>query len=375
MNDIQNPLEKFIDKALSPEIDHAVNREKYRINVNEAIPPPQIAWSMLNTKDDKETPLGFLGDFGLVIGKAKSKKSFFINIAVSAALSDHYILDRFRSHLPKNQSEVIYFDTEQSKYYVQKAVKRICVQIKKEEPQNLHVFHLRSLSPSQRLKFIEEEIYSSDKIGFVVIDGVRDLIQSINDESEASMVASKFLKWTEERNIYILSVLHQNPTNDKARGHIGTELINKAQTVLSITKSETDEKISIVEPQQCRDKEPETFAFEIDAFSIPIVAENYEMRTETRTNKFDVSDLDDFKKIEILKEVFTYGESFSYTSLRENIQIAYQNQFKAKLGDNRAKQLIAICRIKEYVLQEKPKGPWFLGKIDVLTDDDDIVPF
>lgn len=356
-------LSKTIDLAMqNATTPHKINRIKYKIDVREVIPPPQIAWSMLNTKSDGEAILGTLGDFGLIIGKAKSRKSFFINIAVSSALGKDLILNRFKSYLPSDKDEVVYFDTEQSKYYVQKAVKRICTQINQPEPQNLHTFHLRSLPPSERLKFIEEEIYSNDKIGFVVIDGIKDLINSINDESEATMIASKLLKWTEERNIYILTVLHQNKSDNNARGHIGTELINKAQTVLSITKAENDNNISIVEPQQCRDKEPEVFAFEIDENGIPIIAENFELRTETNKNKFDVTDLEDFKKYQLLTEVFGREKSFSYSKLVEQLQIAYKNQFKKDIGVNRTKLLITYCSNKGWLLQEKPKAPYTLGE-------------
>jgi hypothetical protein len=352
----------FLKQLIKPDSEnHQSNRNKYKIDVKEAIPQPQIAWSLTNTKTEGEAILGTLGDFGLIIGKAKSRKSFYISIAVSTALSKDLILNRFKSYLPQEQNEVVYFDTEQSKYYVQKAVKRICKQINVEEPTNLHAFHLRSLAPSDRLQFIEAEIYSNDKIGFVVIDGIKDLVTSINDESEATMIASKLLKWSEERNIYILTVLHQNKSDTNARGHIGTELINKAQTVLSITKAENDNNISIVEPQQCRDKEPEIFAFEIDEYGIPFEAENFELRTETNKNKFDVTNLEDYKKYQLLTEVFSKGESFSYGKLVEQIVIAYKNQFNSSIGTNRAKLLITDCSNNGWLLQEKLKAPYKLG--------------
>jgi hypothetical protein len=355
-------LSKTIDIAMqNATTPHEINRNKYKIDVREVIPPPQIAWSMVNTKSDGEAILGTLGDFGLVIGKAKSRKTFFISIAVSSALGKDLILNRFKSHLPNDKDEVIYFDTEQSKYYVQKAVKRICTQINQPEPKNLHAYHLRSLAPSERLQFIEAEIYSNDKIGFVVIDGIKDLVTSINDESEATMIASKLLKWTEERNIYILTVLHQNKSDNNARGHIGTELINKAQTVLSITKAEKNNDISIVEPQQCRDKEPEIFAFEIDEFGIPFEAENFELRTETNNNKFDVTHIEDYKKFKLLTEVFSKGGSFSYNDLKIQLQFAFQSQLGEKLADNRAKILITYCKNNNWLLQEKPKAPYTLG--------------
>ena len=365
-----NDLSTAIDNALqSDKTPHEITRIKYKIDVNEVIPKPQIAWSLTNTKSEGEAILGTLGDFGLIIGKAKSRKSFFISIAVSTALGNDLILNRFKSYLPQDKNDVIYFDTEQSKYYVQKAVKRICTQVNQPEPKNLQAFHLRSLAPSERLQFIEAEIYSNNKIGFVVIDGIKDLVTSINDESEATMIASKLLKWTEERNIYILTVLHQNKSDTNARGHIGTELINKAQTVLSVTKAENDTNISIVEPMQCRDIEPEVFAFEINEFGIPIIAENFEIRTETNKNKFDVTNIEDFKKYQLLTEVFSKGESFSYSKLVEQIVIAYKNQFNSSIGINRTKLLITDCSNNGWLKQEKDKAPYTLGEFQKVEND------
>jgi hypothetical protein len=343
---------------------HHEFRSKYLIDVNETISEPPIAWVLKNKNNNTEAVLGTLGDFGVIIGKAKSKKSFFISIAVSAALSNGFVLDRFKSYLPNNQNEVAYFDTEQSKHYVQKAVKRICKQLESRSIDRLHTFNLRSLSPSERLLFIENEIYSNPKIGFVVIDGIKDLVTSINSEEEATMIASKLLKWSEERNLFILNVLHQNKSDNNARGHIGTELINKAHTVLSVTKSDTDNNISIVEPQQCRDKEPEIFAFEINDQGIPIEAENFELRTETKKNRFDITNLDDYKKFQLLNEVFSHDDNFGYSALLRQLKLAYKKEFNVSIGDNRLKDLITNCKNKGYIIQIKPKAPYKLGSFD-----------
>ena len=358
----ESEFQQRINESKAERLEHhKINRLKYKIDVKEVIPKPQIAISLANTKTDGFAILGTLGNFSVIIGKAKAKKSFFINIAVSTALSKDLILERFKSDLPNDKNEVLYFDTEQGKYHVQKAVKRICAQINQPEPENLHTYFLRSLTPSERLEFIENEIYSNNKIGFVVIDGIKDLVTSINDEEQATNIASKLLKWTEERNIHIISVLHQNKSDTNARGHIGTELINKAETVLEVAKSETDNNISIVTPQQCRNIEPEVFAFEINEYGIPIIAENFEIRTETKKNRFDVTDLEDFKKYQLLNEVFTKGESFKYGKLVEQITIAYKNQFNSTIGTNRTKLLITDCTNNGWLLQEKHGAPYTLG--------------
>lgn len=349
--------------------DKAELLKELRINPTDELKPPKAAWKQVNNND---VILGTLGNFSLIIGKAKSRKSFFINIAVSTVLSQDIMLNQFKGVLPPEQSTVLYFDTEQSKYHVQLALKRVCKQINIAEPNNLQVFGLRSLKPSERLEIIEYAIYNTPNLGFVIIDGIKDLINSINDETEATMISSNLLKWTEEKNIHILTVLHQNKSDNNARGHIGTELINKAETVLSVTKNEQDKDISIVEAQQCRNKEPEPFAFEINKFGLPIIVEDFEIRTETRKNKFDVTDLEDFKKYQLLTEVFSKGDNFTYSNLVIQLKLAYKKQFNNKLGDNRAKELITDCKNNGWLLQEKKKSPYTLGGFKGLQDKQDI---
>lgn len=332
----------------------------HKIDVNEEIKPPQIVWGLKDIHSEDFSILGTLGNFSLVIGKAKSRKTFFIGVALATVIQNNYVLDRYLGNLPPDQNEVLYFDTEQGKYHVHRALKRACELSGIKEPKNLHTYFLRSFSPQERLEAIETLIYNNSKVGFVVIDGIRDLITSINDESEATMITSKLMKWTEERNIHIVTVLHQNKTDNNARGHIGTELINKAETILMVTKSETDKSISIVEPIQCRDKEPDLFAFEI-INNIPAVAENFELRTETKKQKFDISDLGEDKIYILLKEVYTHGTEFSHSKLEVEIKIASKKLLGNPLGNNRITELITNCKINNWLKQEKSKAPYQLG--------------
>ncbi|HSD06516.1 AAA family ATPase [Flavobacterium sp.] len=345
------------------EESHVLNRLKFKINLKEKIVPPKIAWSLCRTKNQGEDILGTMGNFGLIIGKAKSKKTFFTSIAVATASNNnHSLLNRFKSYLPSNKNEVLYIDTEQGKYHVQNAVKRICKLINIEEPVNLHAFHLRSLSPAERLQFIESEIYLNDKIGFVVIDGIKDLVTSINDEGEATMITTKLLKWTEERDLYILTVLHQNKGDNNARGHIGTELINKAEIVLSVTALENDKEISIVEAQQCRNREPETFAFKIDEDGLPFLVSMDELPIKKTNNSRKETDLESHQKYQLLTEVYSHEKEFKYGQLLLQIKLAYTNQFEKNLADNRIKGLITECSNKGWLIQAEKKGSYTLGE-------------
>lgn len=335
--------------------------ESLKIDIDKDIKAPQKAWELKNLESSVHSTLGTLGNFSLIIGKAKSRKSFFVSIAISAAISEDIVLKRYKSELPKKQQEVIYFDTEQGEFHVQQALKRICRQTGIEKPDNLHVYHLRTLKPSERLKIIETIIYNNDNVGFVVIDGIRDLVTSINDEVQATKMSSKLLKWSEERNIHIVTVLHQNKSDNNARGHLGTELVNKAETVLSVIKMKGNEEVSIVEPVSCRNKEPESFAFKI-IDGLPTIVESFTAKISGKLRKKKLGEQSIDVKYELLRDVFTEEDvAFSYGRLIKQIKSSYDKLHNAPIGDNQVKDFITECRTNKWLLQKQKKGKYTLG--------------
>ena len=59
------------------------------------------------------------------------------------------------------------------------------------------------------------------------------------------------------------------------RWHIGTEMSNKAETVLVITKSAENPVISEVHALHIREKEFKPFAFSVDDEGLPVMVDNY----------------------------------------------------------------------------------------------------
>lgn len=349
-------------------MDNATNKkyrqlaEKLRIGYGEKLDKPQVAIKQKSFNSGGYTTISTLGNFSVVTGKAKSRKSFYIGISVAATISDNIILGRFKSKLPKKQRDVVYFDTEQGKYHVQKALHRICKQAKIENPKNLAVYHLRGLNYKKRLKVIEEVIYANPNIGFVVIDGVRDLVTSINDEQQATEISSKLLKWTEERNIHIVVVLHQNKGNSFARGHLGTELINKAELVLSVTKQSGNEDISIVKPEFSRDISPEAFAFTI-IDGLPNAVESFVENTSSTSRKQKLKDLKHEDKTKLLRDVFSNEKVFKYGELVKQTKQSYSKLFRETVGDNQAKDFIKECRLKKWINQKTHRGKYTLTSL------------
>ena len=167
---------------------------------------------------------------------------------------------------------IYYFDTEQSHFDVFRVVKRVLKDSSVEAKANFEAYGLRTLPPKDRLFLIEQKIYYTDSLGIVVIDGVRDLVSDINSPEEATFVSSKLLKWSQEIHIHIIVVLHQNKGDNNARGHLGTEIVNKAESVISVEK---DNEVSLVKPVFLRGKDFEPFGFSIDAAGMPYFLEDY----------------------------------------------------------------------------------------------------
>ena len=340
--------------------------ESCRIDILEIIPPPEIAWEIKDDDSGEFNILGTHGNFSLVKGKAKSKKSFFINMAIAAAVGKGLLQNKLRSLLKDNFNKVLYFDTEQSKYHVQKAVKRICTQIGVGIPSNLNTYGLRKSSPSERLKLIEYAIENTPSLGFVVIDGIRDLITSINDEAEASNIASKLLKWTEEYNIHIVVVLHENPGSDKARGHIGTELMNKAETVIALQVDKYDESVSSVSAGFCRNKAFKPFAFTITDEGLPKIIEDYVIPSNSK-KAFDVLMLNPIDKFQVLEKVFENGEGFLHSELVNQIKVVLDNKYQGSKGKGitKIKELITTSKNDGWLIQDGNRQPYKLGKLSV----------
>lgn len=262
-------------------------------------------------------PIATLGNLSMFIGKAKQGKSFAVTLALAAACSDQSFQDTIRVKLPEDQNRVALFDTEQSDYHCQKSLRRIGNLLGVDSVDKLDVHALRKYAPAERLGIIKHYIYNTPGIGLVVIDGIRDLITSINDEEQATMVVSGLMKWTTERNIHILVVLHANKSDDNARGHIGTELTNKCETVMAVVKDSSDKDVVVIEPRFTRDKSFEPIAFRIDELGMPqfIEWQGKKRAAVKDKNTFTPTIAAPEIHANIIKDVFKISPEMSYNVL------------------------------------------------------------
>lgn len=291
---------------------------------------------------------GTLGNFSLVIGKAKSKKTFLVTMALAGAVKGELVSDVFKGMLPEDKNRVVFVDTEQAKYDVAQVGQRVMELTGVNEPPNFEVFGLRPFSTGERNKIIEQIIKTSPDLGLLVIDGVRDVVSSINDEEQATELANKLLKWTEERQIHIVTVLHQNKGDYNARGHLGTELVNKAELTVSVTKEPKNKAISKVEAEYCRHKEFEPFAIWVNGRGLPERVEGWQPRDENKaTGKKDPNEVNKLQRGQILREV--------KSNVKDKPKLSdMRRQIKASVGKH--VQSIGETKAKDYFRYYKNEG-------------------
>jgi hypothetical protein len=258
-----------------------------------------------------------LGNFTAVIGKAKSRKTFFIAYLLSFILKGSDLGDKIRITLPTDKRNCILFDTEQANYDISVLVKRIYNTAQIGFTEDFEAYGLRVLTPADRLFIIEKKLYETKNLGTVVIDGIRDLISDINNADEGTMITSKLLKWTQELNIHIIVVLHQNKADTNARGHLGTEIINKAEGVISIAK---EEHLSIVKSEFCRVKDFAPFAFSISDAGLPYVIDGWVDKAKKENKKsMEPSEVPKETHWDIIRKVLPVGRQLNRKELEREL--------------------------------------------------------
>ena len=293
------------------------------------------------------------GNFSASTGKAKSKKTFNISAMVAAAVTNSTVLN-YRACLPEGKRNILYFDTEQSKFHCHSVLERIYklsgLSLKEDDPR-LMFWGLREYTPKLRIAVIDYALRKYDEVGLVIIDGLRDLMYDINNGKEATDVMTVLMAWTSVYELHIHTVLHLNKNDNNPRGHIGTELENKAETVLIISKNTMNNSVSEVKPMHMRDKEFTTFAFHIDDNKLPVLDSSISV-TVVKSREKSLVSLDNEVHQEILGKVFEENTPTKYNELVDVVAQAYEAA-GYKRGINGIKGLLKLLTGKGIIVKEE----------------------
>ena len=267
-----NPLEIMMEQV-----------RQYLLDPREDYPEP---YHMLEYNG---VPFSKVGGLTAISGQKKNGKSFVLTQIMAAILGcnseriQQYLpglkvpertID-YLGHLPK----VLYVDTEMEKLSSAKVLRRVhwlCGWDMKVPNDRFAVLWLKNMPKDSDLPAYRKR-YELIKMAIeciqpdvVFIDGLRDLLLSINDEQQGTTILDELGSYAEDRNMSIWCALHQNPArkNDdddaKMRGWIGTELGNKVSDTLVSIKTKTAAGVTFtVKQQDARDKDLDDWKFEI----------------------------------------------------------------------------------------------------------------
>lgn len=236
-------------------------------------------------------PFAKVGGLAAISGQKKNGKSFVLTQLMAAILNDGN--DRTNQYLPGlkvpertieylgHKPKVLYVDTEMEKLSSAKVLRRVhwlCnVDMSQPFPDDrFTVLWLKSMpkddmaKPYKRRYELIRMAIDAIQPDVVFIDGLRDLLASINDEESGVTILDELGTIAEERRMNIWLALHQNPGRKddseeaKMRGWIGTELGNKVSDTLVSIKSKKPEGVTFtVKQQDARDKDMDDWTFEI----------------------------------------------------------------------------------------------------------------
>ena len=274
--------------SVTPEL---LRLEKLRITPEKELPPMDFLFRLFGK------PCFPRRELVAITGKAKSGKTFVTSMLMARGASP-LPPPNGGGELMRNGTDplkILWYDTEQSDESTQDILKNRVFRMVTPAPdlfsqrsgELFDVFNVRAVEWKERRSLLKEAVewYRPD---LVIVDGIRDLVNDINDGVLAQEVMEELLHLATACNCCIVCVLHQNKGSEdhNLRGWIGTELMNKAFEVYACEKL-MPQRIFKVEQTLTRKYDIEqTMYFEVGDDGLPRTApcpiEGEEKRHEER---------------------------------------------------------------------------------------------
>lgn len=191
------------------------------------------------------------GNLTAIYGPSKSGKSGVLQGIQAGAMVSHNLIDTVGFTIKHNVDgkALIHVDTEQARYNWDKNYRST---VSRSElgyaPTWFKSIWLKGLEVKKMYSLIEEACKRfSDEFGgiyMIVIDGIADLVSDPNDYPACKeMVDEKLAVLAEKYNCPLLTILHLNPGSEKGRGHLGSHLNRRCETIIRIQKQEDDTNV------------------------------------------------------------------------------------------------------------------------------------
>ncbi|MFT5725354.1 MAG: hypothetical protein ACI9JN_002479 [Bacteroidia bacterium] len=159
---------------------------------------------------------------------------------------------------------VVYVDTERNLSeqlpYALQSIQMKAGYNRADHPSNFEYISLLQIGRKGRYETLNEYLKhlkkKTDNPLFIVLDVSTDCIEDFNKTDKSMELIDLMNVAINDLNVIFLCLIHENPKSDKARGHFGTELMNKASTVMQVAfekdANQNDSNIIRVKYLKCR---------------------------------------------------------------------------------------------------------------------------
>ncbi len=275
MNELKNKLVPM--KSLTEEEKMKETLELSRMSLENPPPKPDVLLSMGGTQ------MFTVGDISTVVSRAGHGKTTLLSLICGEMIkpSDPF----FESQL-SDEKPILYFDTEQADYDVWRVLNRLSKSTGltgEELDKRILVYKTEHLGDEKRKDFVMSVI-KDQKPQFAIIDGLTDLVETINEESIAKKMVAELRGLANEYKCHILSIVHANEggATEEPRGWVGKEGVRKSEGVIGVKFDNKEFKVHCQKGRHGRFKD---WTFELDQTTTVPYFTGEKVKTEAESNR------------------------------------------------------------------------------------------
>lgn len=245
-----------------------------------------------------------------------------------------------------------------------------------DHPTNFDYISLLEIPRKERFTVLNEYLdYVREKFNmhiFIVLDVTTDCICNFNDPKDSMELIDLMNMAINQYDVTFLCIVHENPGQQKARGHLGTELLNKASTGIQVgfEKDASNEDTDIIKVKyiKCRSTkrhDPFYIKYSDEAKSLILAdASDVSEIVNNRKHKANETDI-----IEFLETYLSEGEMLNSDLLDK---LCKDFKASAKTISGRLKKIIEgdfeiWCNNVQCKLIKESKGKEIIFKLEPVT--------
>ena len=177
---------------------------------------------------------------GMIVGEQKNGKSSFAALLIASAIAPNNTVLEGQIKCNVEAAKIVYIDTEMPEVdrlrLLYRTLKTAGYDYNQSwEDKNIFVYPLQDFS-SDVLGVLIPIIVNRCNPDIVIIDGLGDLVESINIESQAKEVFVGLKAIAKDYNCAVIGLLHLNPGGIKQTGWIGTIAQKKNSDTVKVVR-------------------------------------------------------------------------------------------------------------------------------------------